>query len=385
MSPGLLAVVDLGSFTLLGLGLGFVLLWVIDRSHVHALLFAAMILFYFASNWVLSFSIDVAMASSIHGILVPIGFLFLADGLLRRSGDRLGRPAAIAAVVVPAAAVWYFAYATPMVGGRIVTQSLFLGSLLLLTTARVWIMCRRRPSDLLIVIATLMLSTALFANVVLTLFSDLPRDLSTDAAVDQFARSPVAVGIAIAGAMILPMAMAAFLAAITVDMVADLRFERDRDDLTGLLNRRGFTERAEGTLRKSDSAALILADLDFFKEVNDELGHAGGDFALKTFAEVLESAPDIGQVAGRIGGEEFAVLAPNAGSREAFVFAECIRTRLAAKTISYGSAEASLTASFGVATARTPVSLAELMEAADRALYEAKAMGRNCTALRRPR
>ncbi|WP_275572247.1 MULTISPECIES: sensor domain-containing diguanylate cyclase [Mycolicibacterium] len=385
MSRGLLAVIDLGSFTLLGLGLGFVVLWIIDRSRVHALLFAAMILLCFASNWVLSLSVDVAFSSSIHGILLPSGFVLLADGLLRQSDQRLGIVIATAFVVVLAAGVWYFAYVAPMVAGRIITQNLGVGFLLLLTAARVWTACRRRPSDLLIVVATLVLSTTLFVNVVLALLSDLPRDLTTDAAIDQFAETPVAVGITIMSALILPMAMAAFLAAIALDMVADLRFERDRDELTGLLNRRGFTERADVTLRKATYAALILADLDFFKDVNDELGHAGGDLALKTFAELLGSAPDIDQVAGRVGGEEFAVLAPNAGSSEAFVFAESVRTQLAATTISYGGASTSLTASFGVATAAPPTSLAELMDAADRALYEAKAMGRNCTALHRQR
>lgn len=383
MSRGLLAVIDLGSFTLLGLGLGFVVLWIIDRSRVHALLFAAMILLCFVSNWALSLGGDIALASSIHGILLPVGFVLLADGLLRQSGQRLGPVTAMVVVAVLATGVWYFAYVTPTVAGRIITQNLGVGFLLLSTAARVWTACRRRPSDLLVVVATLLLSTTLFVNVVLALFSDLPRDLTTDAAIDRFAESPVAVGITITSALILPMAMAAYLAAIALDMVADLRFERDRDELTGLLNRRGFTERADVTLRKATYAALILADLDFFKDVNDELGHAGGDFALKTFAEVLGSAPDIDQVAGRVGGEEFAVLAPNAGSREAFVFAESVRTRLAAKTISYGGASTSLTASFGVATAAAPTSLAELMDAADRALYDAKAMGRNCTALRR--
>ena len=75
MSQGLFAVIDLGSFTLIGIGLGFVVLWLIDRSRVHALLFAAAILFWFASNWVLSLSGDIALSSSIHGILLPIGFV----------------------------------------------------------------------------------------------------------------------------------------------------------------------------------------------------------------------------------------------------------------------------------------------------------------------
>lgn len=85
---------------------------------------------------------------------------------------------------------------------------------------------------------------------------------------------------------------------------------------------------------------------------------------------------------GRVGGEEFAVLAPHAGLREAYAFAESVRARLAETSISYGSTSTRLTASFGIATAAAPVSLPALMDAADRALYDAKAMGRNRTAHR---
>lgn len=385
MSEGLFALIDFGSFTLIGIGFGFVVLFMIDRSRSHALLFAAAILFLFASNWALSLSGDVALSSAMHGILLPIGFVLFADGLLRRSGERLESYAAVVVIVALASMVWYFAYVSPTVAGRIITQNLCLGILLLFTAARLWMRRGRRRSDQLTVIATAVLAVGLFTNVILVPFSALPLDLSTDATVDHFAKSPVALGITVVGVMILPAVMLALLAVTVVDMVGDLRFERDCDELTGLLNRRGFTERAEATLRKAASAAIILADLDFFKEVNDALGHAGGDFALTAFAELLRSAPDIGQVTGRIGGEEFAVLAPNASAGEAFVVAETIRSRLATQTISYGGAETSLTASFGVASATAPVSLPELIDSADRALYEAKAQGRNCTAVHKPR
>ncbi|CAN3129296.1 diguanylate cyclase [Mycobacterium sp. smrl_JER01] len=383
MSRGLFGLIDLASFTLIGLALGFVVLWVIDRGRIHALLYAATIVLLFASNWVLTLGADIALASSIHAILVSTGFVLLADGMLRQAGERLGCLAAITVVGALSVGTWYFAYVAPALVGRVVIQNLCLGLLLLVTAARVWKACRRRPFDRLMVSTILLLATGLVVNVVLALVSGLPSELTTDTAMDQFAASPVGLGITMVSVAIIPITMAALLAAIAVDMVADLRRERDCDELTGLLNRRGFTEQADLTLRSAASGALILADLDFFKDVNDELGHAGGDFALATFAEVLRSAPDIGQVTGRVGGEEFAVLAPNAGSREAFTFAESLRARLAATTISYGGVYVSLTASFGVATATEPVSLPELMDAADRALYDAKAMGRNCTAHRR--
>ncbi|HEY9265163.1 MAG TPA: GGDEF domain-containing protein [Mycobacterium sp.] len=385
MSRGLLAVIDLGSFTLIGVGLGFVVLWAIDRSRVHTLRYAGMIAFCFAANVALSLNADVALMSSIHGILLPIGFVLLAEGLLRRSGQRLGRVTAVAVVAVLAALVWYFAYVTPLLVGRIITQNLGVAVLLIWTAARLRASARPRLTDRVTLSATAVLSAALLANVVLAVLSGLPRDLTSDAAIDAFAGSLAVVGITVVSAVVLPTAVVALLAVSAVDLVEDLRFERDCDQLTGLLNRRGFTEQAETALRDATSCALILADLDFFKEVNDGLGHAGGDLALENFAEVLRTAPDIGQVTGRVGGEEFAVLAPDIGAAEAVDFAESIRARLAAMIVSYNGARASLTASFGVATARAPFSLPDLMDAADSALYDAKANGRDCTAVRERR
>ncbi|MDA2893364.1 GGDEF domain-containing protein [Mycolicibacterium sp. BiH015] len=385
MSSGLFALIDLGSFTLIGIGCGFVVLWMIDRRRGHALLFAAAILCFFASNWVLSLGGDVALSASVHGVLLPIGFVLLADGLLRRSGERLAYSAAIVIIVALASAVWYFAYVSPMVSGRIVTQNVCLGIVVVFTAARLWVSRGRRPSDTSVVVAISVLSVGLFVTAFLVPFSDLPREVASDGAIGQFARSPVALGITVVTVVILPLVMLVVLAAIVADLVGDLRVERDRDELTGLLNRRGFTERATVALRSAASAALILADLDFFKKVNDELGHAGGDFALTTFADLLRSEPDTSHVTGRIGGEEFAVLTPDLGAAGALAFAESVRSRLAAHTFAYGGASKSLTASFGVATAHVPASLPELMDAADAALYEAKARGRNCTVLHQPR
>nr|WP_163720761.1 diguanylate cyclase [Mycolicibacterium psychrotolerans] len=171
--------------------------------------------------------------------------------------------------------------------------ALVFGLLLMFTTTRLLARARHRLTDRIAVAATLVLSGALLLNVVLALFSRLPHEITSDAAIDVFAGSLAVVGITVASALVLPAAMVGLLAASAADLVADLRFERDRDELTGLLNRPGFTEGAGLTLRNASSCALILADLDFFKTVNDALGHAGGDEALKAFVAVLRTAPEV--------------------------------------------------------------------------------------------
>ncbi len=85
-----------------------------------------------------------------------------------------------------------------------------------------------------------MLSAALLANVVLAVLSELPRDLTSDADIDAIAGSLAVVGITVVSAVVLPTAVVALLAVSAVDLVEDLRFERDCDQLTGLLNRRGL-------------------------------------------------------------------------------------------------------------------------------------------------
>lgn len=158
------------------------------------------------------------------------------------------------------------------------------------------------------------------------------------------------------------------------------------DHLTGCANRRHFYELAEAELARSRrygrSMGLLIMDVDHFKAINDRFGHAAGDAVLRTLAEALREALRELDVLGRIGGEEFAVLLPETPRHEAISIAERLRRSLGALRIEYEGNELGLTASFGV-TAREPgdIRLDPVMRRADRALYEAKAAGRNCTAV----
>jgi diguanylate cyclase (GGDEF)-like protein len=160
------------------------------------------------------------------------------------------------------------------------------------------------------------------------------------------------------------------------------------DYLTGLLNRRGFMERIEYELeiarRSGRPMSLILGDLDRFKELNDRYGHPAGDDVLAKVGQTFDSTCRRIDTAARMGGEEFALIAPFTDSKGGFTVAERIRGDLAAafgtahdgKPASRGALPVSI--SFGVVT--FPIhgqSVEALLHAADRALYEAKRRGRN--------
>ncbi len=148
------------------------------------------------------------------------------------------------------------------------------------------------------------------------------------------------------------------------------------DELTGLSNRRalGFAMES-GEARRS---ALLMIDLDHFKRVNDTLGHPAGDAALKHVAQLVRSALRVGDVAARIGGEEFAVWLPGADLALGLEVAERLRTLVEQRPFRFAGEERPLTLSCGVSACPVPIAHPDnLMATADSALYRAKREGRN--------
>jgi diguanylate cyclase (GGDEF)-like protein len=148
------------------------------------------------------------------------------------------------------------------------------------------------------------------------------------------------------------------------------------DPLTGLFNRRGFDEAF--TLITAGDGALVYCDLDRFKSLNDTLGHPAGDAALVHFARIIKEQIRGGDVAGRIGGEEFAIWLPRAELELGTRIAERIRVKLANSRWDWQGRVWPLSASFGVAACpATSRSIENLPAQADSALYQAKRNGRN--------
>ncbi|MCW2608270.1 MAG: hypothetical protein JWO60_2963 [Frankiales bacterium] len=167
-----------------------------------------------------------------------------------------------------------------------------------------------------------------------------------------------------------------------------LRHLADHDPLTGLVNRRRLDEELRAqcarTARGETRGALLLIDLDHFKEVNDTLGHAAGDRLLVGIADVLRREVRAGDVVARLGGDEFAVLSPTAGRADAVALADrlCAAVREHARGLA-GATEATgrVTCSLGLtlfAPGDTPESA---LVAADLTLYDAKEGGRDRTAV----
>jgi diguanylate cyclase (GGDEF)-like protein len=155
------------------------------------------------------------------------------------------------------------------------------------------------------------------------------------------------------------------------------------DSLTSLRNRRAFDQefasRFEQARRYGRPLSLAVVDLDYFKSINDQFGHAAGDGVLRGVARTLDHETRRSDFVARIGGEEFAVLLPETSVFEALHFAEKIRSTVMSSTIRTEAATHKVTVSIGVAnvphsTITTPQ---ELFNAADQALYRAKARGRN--------
>lgn len=158
------------------------------------------------------------------------------------------------------------------------------------------------------------------------------------------------------------------------------------DPLTGLANRRAFLADADEFMsrnsKRGEPLTVMLADLDRFKAINDRFGHAVGDRVLQVFADMVRQTLRANDLSGRLGGEEFAFLMPGTGAAEAARIAERIRAHFADAARSVDGHAIAPTVSVGVATtSASSVQLADLMAAADHALYRAKAEGRNRVAL----
>jgi diguanylate cyclase (GGDEF)-like protein len=166
------------------------------------------------------------------------------------------------------------------------------------------------------------------------------------------------------------------------------RYLATHDSLTGAMNRASFMERAGRELRSAFSTgnvcSVVMMDIDHFKRFNDTWGHLAGDEALRFVVNVVSSALRKNDFMGRYGGEEFVFFLGGADQKISAIIAERIREIIASKPISLESGPVSITASFGVAVARTNSAeypgdeyIDRLINNADMAMYQAKKAGRN--------
>jgi diguanylate cyclase (GGDEF)-like protein len=203
----------------------------------------------------------------------------------------------------------------------------------------------------------------------------------------------VSVGFVMASGMMIGVVIAALLTCaltyrsalvmqeLTLTRAELLRISRT-DQLTGLLNRRGFDEAAASALAKAQSvnvsAVALMCDIDRFKAINDQFGHDFGDKVLIEIAEVFGLfARQNGMLAARHGGEEFAVLMAGVTVEQAMKHANELRRACAATEISSQAGSVYVTISIGLTVSQDATDLSQMMRIADQALYAAKHRGRD--------
>ncbi|MFN4057919.1 MAG: diguanylate cyclase domain-containing protein [Roseinatronobacter sp.] len=173
------------------------------------------------------------------------------------------------------------------------------------------------------------------------------------------------------------------LAVANVRLRQELQDRSNRDSLTGMWNRRWFMDRAtralSGAQQHGQSLSLVMIDVDHFKRFNDQFGHDAGDLVLTELGAILRAHLSDMVLPARLGGEEFVILCPDTGTESARALADAIRAETVALKLAHnGVALPQVTLSCGIASFPTHGNrIDQMMQAADRALYQAKAQGRD--------
>ena len=165
-------------------------------------------------------------------------------------------------------------------------------------------------------------------------------------------------------------------------LVEESRRQATVDALTGMFNRRAFIEGATREVARADHCvmplSLVLFDLDHFKQVNDQRGHASGDRVLHAVGRLVQGSLRPADLCARWGGEEFVLLLPQTCAAQAKEIAERLRAAIAVEHIEDEAGEPiPISASLGVATLQCREVLDSFVDRADRAMYRAKTSGRN--------
>jgi diguanylate cyclase (GGDEF)-like protein len=162
-----------------------------------------------------------------------------------------------------------------------------------------------------------------------------------------------------------------------ISAMAQSQLQANTDPLTGLLNRRSMENEVRTLLQHGESLAVVIADLDHFKVLNDTFGHDAGDRALRLFARVLRRSVRETDLVCRYGGEEFIIVCPSADKHTARFLFDRVRLELEA-ALSDGR-NPSFTVSAGVADSGDAADFTDMISLADVALMQAKSEGRNRT------
>jgi len=266
---------------------------------------------------------------------------------------------------------------------RIIFVSTILAALALLTAKEFW---RGRNEPLMsrwpMVIVLLVHAAVLLARV--------PAILLSSAFRSDFVLSNLSFALLAFGTLLFTVVMA-FLQLNMTKERTELKHKINSlvDPLSGVANRRAFLDGAAGLLARQEAdfepLAMLLFDLDHFKQINDQFGHAIGDTVLQTFAGTATQTLGADILFARIGGEEFACCMPVGDIDEAYAIADRVRRNFAAAAVRFGNERLSPSVSVGVTLGCDPqATVTDLLAVVDRALYRAKEHGRNRVEIEAP-
>ena len=236
---------------------------------------------------------------------------------------------------------------------------------------------RREAIDKLIIATHSLVAAQFMIRPVLTLL------IEQGIAADVYRESVYYSVLNLALAFISLMSAMVLIGACVYDQIKQVREQADLDGLTGLRTRRAFEQDVVAAMERAKQEcvpiSLVVADIDHFKAVNDVWGHQIGDRAIAQFGEIIKRTVRDCDIAGRIGGEEFCILAWNCQEEAAVTMADRIRVNFAKTAIDGMPEDHRLTASFGAAGRGQGEGYGKLFARTDAALYRAKADGRNRT------
>ncbi|TPI59212.1 GGDEF domain-containing protein [Mesorhizobium sp. B3-1-3] len=324
--------------------------------------------------------IGVALTKLASNICFTIAACCLSSAIVARYGRRV--PYVGIGIVTGgglAAFIW-FMFVEPDLTWRVLVMNFGFGALSMLVASELRTVRNNGPTEKILFALSLLSGLNFIARTLIVVIAHGPFP-----SYDGFYGSSYWTTALLSHALLSLLIALSLFTAAALDVMRALKAETHTDPLSGILNRRGFEERATVLLDQCGKAgfpvALVLADLDHFKALNDQHGHEAGDRVIADFAAKLRSATGARGAAGRIGGEEFAVLLPLSDLGAARLFAEAIRAFYSAGAIEGLPPGIRVTASFGVAARSGREGLMPLMRRADEALYKAKKNGRDSVRL----
>lgn len=354
----------------------FVGLWMRDRSATHVLALAVsyfclcsgFLMFHFTPNP------NGVIETLLMHVVYSVGTISLCWGVAMRVNQRVSLAAFALIVAVTGLIIVAGSYGTNM-NVRLVAINSGYGLMMALTAQLLARSGEREMFDRVVTCLLGITSAQFFVRPLLAMIMSGPMSAETYRDSDGYALWMLTMGVV---SLLLALSL---VAAIVFDQLRAERHNAERDHLTGLKMRRAFEDEAMRMLDENSDrrnpVSMIVADIDHFKGVNDTFGHQAGDEAIAAFGALIGETVRDSDICGRVGGEEFCILVWNCDIAPAHRLAERLRRGFGNTQFDALGEGVRLTASFGVAQWREGEGYGKLFARADKALYEAKASGRN--------